>query len=62
MAKDLTLDDLRVTAALSGLKLSDDELKLLLTGVNRAKKQTVELRELISLDSEPAGAFKALSK
>lgn len=56
--KELTLDDLRNMAEGAGLKLADDELKRLLPGVQRSKKQAAELRALIAPETEPAGAFK----
>ena len=60
MADEITLDDLSKLAAQAGLKLSDDELQKLLPGVNRARKQVAELRQLITDSTEPAGAFSAL--
>ena len=60
MADEITLDDLSKLAAQAGLKLSDDELQKLLPGVNRARKQVAELRQLISDSTEPAGVFQAL--
>jgi len=56
--EELTLDDLRDRARSAGLKLSDDELKRLLPGVNRSKKQAAELRALFAPETEPAGIFK----
>jgi hypothetical protein len=44
MATEITLDELRVRAARAGLALSEDELKQLLPGINRAYKQVSELR------------------
>jgi len=46
-------------AARAGLKLGDDELQRLLPGVNRARQQVAELRELIARTDEPAATFKA---
>ena len=43
----------------AGLKLSEDELQRLLPGVNRAKKQAAELRELLKPADEPAATFGA---
>jgi hypothetical protein len=57
---EITLDELRALAARAGLALTDDELERLLPGVNRAKKQTAELRALIGLDTEPAETFRAI--
>jgi hypothetical protein len=59
MPSEITLDELRVRAARAGLELSEDELKQLLPGVNRAFKQVNELRELLSGDAEPACIFGA---
>jgi hypothetical protein len=57
---EITLNELGAMAARAGLALGDDELERLLPGVNRAKKQTVELRALIALDTEPAEYFGLL--
>jgi len=59
MVDKLTLEDLRAMAERAGLKLGDDELQRLLPGVNRARQQVAELRQLIDRTDEPAGAFKA---
>jgi hypothetical protein len=59
MATEITLDELRVRAARAGLELSEDELKQLLPGINRAYKQVNELRALLSDNDEPACAFGA---
>lgn len=61
MEKEITLEDLRIMAQRAGLSLADDELRSLLPGVNRSKKQAAELRALISLEIEPAGTFRAAS-
>jgi hypothetical protein len=61
METEITLEDLRIMAQRAGLKLADDELQSLLPGINRLKKQAVELRPLIALETEPAGIFRALS-
>jgi hypothetical protein len=45
MAKDPTIEDLRVLAEIAGLALGNYELQRLLPGVNRSKKQTAEHRE-----------------
>ena len=60
MADEITLDELSKLAAQAGLKLSDDELQKLLPGVNRARKQAAELRQLITNSTEPAETFSAL--
>ena len=57
MARDFTIDELRISAKQAGLELSDEELQRLLPGVNRSKKQAAELRELIAAIDEPAGKF-----
>jgi hypothetical protein len=59
MPSEITLDELRVRAARAGLDLSEDELKQLLPGVNRADRQVNELRALLSEDDEPASVFGA---
>jgi len=45
----------------AGLRLGDDELQRILPGVNRARQQVAELRQLIDRTDEPAGAFNAAS-
>ena len=59
MVEKITLEILRAIAERAGLRLSDDELQLLLPGVNRARQQVAELREIIERAGEPAGAFNA---
>jgi hypothetical protein len=59
MAKELTIEDLRVMADLAGLTLSDDELQRLLPGVNRSQQQVAALRAIIVPRDEPAGVFIA---
>jgi hypothetical protein len=59
MLPEITLDELRARAARAGLELSEDELKQLLPGVNRASKQVNELRDLLSDADEPASIFGA---
>lgn len=59
MAEKLTLEDLHAMAERAGLKIADDELERLLPGVNRARQQAAELREMLQRDDEPAGLFRA---
>ena len=59
MADHIILDDLFKMAARAGLKLAEDELQKLLPGVNRARKQAAELRQLITDCAEPASTFSA---
>jgi len=59
MAKELTIEDLRVLADLAGLNLSDDDLQRLLPGVNRSQQQVAALRAIIVPEDEPAGVFIA---
>ncbi|HEY2918705.1 MAG TPA: hypothetical protein VGK77_06900 [Candidatus Binatia bacterium] len=59
MEREITLDNLRLMAQRAGLELDDDELRRLLPGVNRAKKQVTELRALIEAEIEPAATFRA---
>jgi hypothetical protein len=59
MAKELTIEDLRVMADLAGLTLSDNDLQRLLPGVNRAQQQVAALRAVIGPGDEPAGVFIA---
>ena len=61
MAEEIALEQLRHMATRAGLKLAEDELQKLLPGVNRARKQVAELRQLISDSTEPADAFRALN-
>jgi hypothetical protein len=60
MAQEITLEILRGMAEQAGLKLEEDELKRLLPGVNRARKQAAELRRWIGGSDEPAGTFNPL--
>ena len=59
MAKEFTIEDLRVLADLAGLNLSDDDLQRLLPGVKRAQQQVAALRTIIVPGDEPAGVFIA---
>jgi hypothetical protein len=60
MIPEITIEALRLMAQEAGLNLSDDELRRLLPGVNRARKQAGELREIIGAPDEPAVAFDAV--
>jgi hypothetical protein len=51
------IENLRIASKRAGLDLSDDELERLFPGVNRARKQAAELRELIAAGDEPAAHF-----
>jgi len=57
MHQQILIDDLRKMAERAGLNLSEDELRRLLPGVNRSKKQAAELRELLASTDEPASIF-----
>jgi hypothetical protein len=59
MVEQLILEHLRAIAERGGLELGDDELQRLLPGVNRARQQIADLRELVDHSDEPAGAFNA---
>jgi hypothetical protein len=59
MVPEITFEELRAMAQGAGLKLSDEEVQRLLPGVNRAKKQAAELREIIDAATEPAATFDA---
>ena len=59
MVPEITIEGLRAMAQGAGLRLSDEELQRLLPGVNRAKKQAAELREIIATATEPAATFDA---
>jgi hypothetical protein len=61
MAVEITLDELRVRAERAGVELTEEELKQLLPGVNRAYRQARELRELVSQTDEPAAIFRTLA-
>jgi hypothetical protein len=55
---EITLEESRMMPERAGLELADDELRRLLPGVNRSKKQVAALRELIEAETEPAATFK----
>jgi hypothetical protein len=57
MVEGITLAQLRTMAKQSGLRLSDEELEKLVSGVNRSRNQISDLRELITDSVEPAGTF-----
>ncbi|MGH7874234.1 MAG: hypothetical protein ACREQO_18745 [Candidatus Binatia bacterium] len=57
MATEITIQELQQMAQRAGLALADEELRRLLPGVNRARKQVTELRELVTMRDEPAGIF-----
>ena len=59
MVEQLILEHLRAIAECAGLELGDDELQRLVPGVNRARQQIADLRELVDRSDEPAGAFNA---
>ena len=61
MAQELTLENLKSIAERQGLRLAEDELKRLLPGVTRARKQAAELRQIVVREIEPAGAFDPMS-
>ena len=58
MNSEITIESLRLMAQAAGLNLSDEELQRLLPGVNRAKKQAAELREILASSDEPATTFR----
>jgi len=60
MAEELTLENLKALAERRGLRLPEDELQRLLTGVIRARRQAAELREMVAREDEPAAAFDAV--
>jgi hypothetical protein len=62
MTERLSIENLQSISAQTGLKLPEDELQRLLPGVNRARKQAAELRELVAAGDEPAAAFDASGK
>jgi hypothetical protein len=59
MADEMTIEEIRARAREAGLNLPDEELQRLLPGVNRAKKQAAELRDIVAADDEPAATFGA---
>jgi len=59
MEKDVTLEELRILASQTGLKISDAELERLLPALRRSRAQAAQLRELISEGAEPAPVFAA---
>ena len=60
MATQVTLEESRGMAVHAGLTLTDEELQKLLQGVNRARDQVAELRQLVTDATEPAAIFTAL--
>jgi hypothetical protein len=59
MADEISIDALRKSARSASLALPDDELQRILAGVNRAKKQAAELRDIVAADNEPASTYEA---
>jgi hypothetical protein len=59
MIPKIPIEALRLIAQGAGLNLADEELHRLLPGVNRARKQAHELREIITATNEPAVTFDA---
>jgi hypothetical protein len=59
MTEELSIQELRRLARQAGLALPDDEWQRILPGVNRAKKQAAELRDIAAADDEPAATFVA---
>jgi hypothetical protein len=59
MVTELTIESLRILAKQAGLDLSEEELRRLLPGVNRSKRQAAELRDLIATSDEPATRYGA---
>jgi Asp-tRNA(Asn)/Glu-tRNA(Gln) amidotransferase C subunit len=55
MVEGITLTQLRTMAKQSGLRLSDEELEKLVSGVKRSRNQISALRELVTDSVEPAG-------
>ncbi len=62
MTKETDIGELRAEAQRAGLDLDEEELKKLLPGVNRARKQVAELRAIVSDADEPAGIFSPIEK
>ena len=59
LAEAIDIEQLANMAARAGLKLSAEEIQKLLPGVNRARIQVAELRQLIGDTTEPAITFSA---
>jgi hypothetical protein len=59
MPEEMTIEECRVLAKTAGLHVSDEELQRLLPGINRARRQAVELRDIIPATAEPAVIFTA---
>jgi hypothetical protein len=57
MIEELTVEECKSLAKRAGLDLCDEELGRLLPGINRARRQATELREVIDSDAEPALSF-----
>ncbi|MGH7845381.1 MAG: hypothetical protein ACREQW_09465 [Candidatus Binatia bacterium] len=62
MEKDMTLEELRIRAGETGLKISDAELERLLPALRRSRAQAAQLRELISDGVEPAPVFAVVRR
>ena len=62
MRNDIALEELRAMAARAGLQLTEEELQKLVPGVNRSRRQALELRQFLSEADRPAGTFLATAK
>ena len=62
MRNDIALEELRAMAARAGLQLTEEELQKLVPGVNRSRRQALELRQVLSEGDQPAGTFSATAK
>ena len=57
MIEEMTLEECRSLAKRAGLDLCDEELVRLLPGINRARRQAAELRQIIEAGTEPVLTF-----
>ena len=57
MLEEFSLEECRALAKKAGLRVADDELERLLPGINRARTQAAELREIVDAAAEPVPVF-----
>jgi hypothetical protein len=62
MTEELSLEELQRRVRQAGLTLPNDEISRILPGVNRARKQAGELRDIVTAADEPAATFNAANR
>jgi hypothetical protein len=55
---EVTLETVRLGAALAGLPLTEAEVEAMLPGVRRTKQMAAAVRALVEANDEPAGVFR----